>query len=128
MKKLLTLIAFLTITNSGYSQSFRKVQKSIYIEYINGRWVESLVKYPDDMYIMMYKNEISINNQSDAKYYTYGSPERQYFYTHTTYTWDAYDKKGRNCTIMMKTSESSSVMNLEVLYLRESYGFEYITE
>jgi len=128
MKKTILVIAFLTIATFGYSQSFSKVYKSIYIEYINGSWVERLSKYPDDMYVMFNKNEISINNESEAKYYTYGNSQKQYFYDHTTYTWNAFDKRGNSCVIMMKTSPTSPTTNLEVLYLKYNYGYEYIME
>jgi hypothetical protein len=126
MKKLLAIITFMAISTYCHSQTFKKVFKSIYSEYKNNEWVDQLVNYPDALYLILNGNEITINNQTEAKYVTYGDVRRTYYPTHTASFWNALDKNGRSCTILMKTSENSNSISLSILYY--GYCYEYITE
>ena len=126
MKKLILLLTFIGIATYCHSQTFKKVFKSVYSEYRNGEWVDELVKYPDELYLIMDGNEITINNQTEAKYKTYGDVRRTYYTTHTANFWNALDKNGRNCTLLMKTSESSTSISISIIY--RGYCYEYITE
>jgi hypothetical protein len=129
MKKfLLFLLAINLISLSAKCQEFRKIYKANFIEYSNGVWTTEKSSYPDGLVITFNGREVSINNTAEYKFYTYGDVEKRTFDDSYTAGWDAVDKDGRNCYLMMRMFNDSRAMIVTIAYLKERYGFEYITE
>jgi hypothetical protein len=125
---LLFFLAISLISLSARCQEFRKIYKANFIEYADGKWTTEKTSYPDGLIITFNGREVSINNTAEYKFYTYGDPERKTFDDSYTAAWDAVDKDGRNCYFMMRMFNNSRPMIITIAYLKEKYGFEYITE
>ena len=128
MKKLLLVVTLLLVTTFCYSQSFNKVYKATYIKYINGRWVDGESTYPESMFIIMEGSEIKITNESESKFITYGDYQKTSYNDFVCYSWNCYDKKGNDCTFMMKKPYEGKRMVLMFIYSSLNVGLEYITE
>jgi len=128
MKKVLLIITLFFIISVSYSQSYNKVYKAIYIRYVNGKWVDEIVKYPEGLYITINGSKIKINNQRNDSYLTYGDYEKTTFSTHESYTWSCLDKDGEDCFFMMKKLVDYNSTIIDIYYPKKGYGYEYITE
>lgn len=128
MRKLLMLLTFVAISTISYAQSFYKVERSAYLKYEDGEWIEKKKLYPTQMYIIIEDGKITITNQNNSVYMTIGDYEKSIHQYHTTHTWKAIDKDGDYCTIMLKQSKSSGAYSLSVYYFESLLGFEYNLE
>jgi hypothetical protein len=126
MKKIILLIALTLIATFTFAQSYNKVYKATYIQYINGRWVDGEYNYPDNMYIILNKNNIRITNNKNASYITYGSSTKKYYDGFECSSWDCYDVDGKSLTFIMKYFYEKKLWVMMFVY--NGYGYEYITE
>lgn len=125
MRKLLMLLTFVAISTISYAQSFYRVERSAYLKYEDGKWVEKKNQYPTEMYIIIDDGKITITNQNNSVFLTIGEYEKSMYETHTTYTWKAIDKDGDYCTIMLKQKKYSNAQSISIYYFESSLGFEY---
>lgn len=128
MKKTLLIIIALFTISASYSQTHNKVYKAVYIKYINGEWVDDIVRYPQDLYVTINGSKIKINNQRKDSYVTYGNYEKSTFSTHDCYSWSCLDKDGNDCVFMMKKPTDDDAITIDIFYPKKGYGYEYITE
>jgi hypothetical protein len=128
MKKILLIVSLLLVTTFCHSQSFNKVIKATFIKYVNGRWIDGESSYPDNMFIIMEGSEIKITNNVESKFVTYGECQKINNKDFTCYTWNCYDKKGNDCTFMMKKPYEGNTLVFMFIYSSINFGLEYVTE
>jgi hypothetical protein len=127
MKKvfLLLVCAFFALTT--FSQNFLKVKRMTTLEYSDSKqeWLETETTYPNSIYVMIKGSEIIITNSYEQRIYTYGSPEKSTYGTHTVYSWKALDKDGTRLSFMMKIFNSGSIV---YMFIYNGVGVEYLMD
>lgn len=111
------MVVAILISAITFSQTFYKVSQCSYNVYEN-EWKNQETNYPDKMFVIVNKSNIKITNDNESNFILYGEMKTNTYSTHTAYIWDAYDKQGRDCTIMFKVNkgEGNGVCYLSVLY------------
>lgn len=101
MKKLITLIIAVFMITFANAQTFERVTKALYYTYENDKWIAGEPIYPNNMFIIMKGNYITITNAADSKYKTYGDSKKEKTKEYESSTWDAYDEQGKACKFTM---------------------------
>jgi hypothetical protein len=125
MKKAIFLLFAIAITTLCQSQNFNKVYRASYLKYIDGKWVNDVDKYPEDVFIILNDSEIKITNKNESKYITYGEKKNTKYETYDCNSWSAYDKNGKDCEFIMKYFYKEKVYVMMFMYYSDSIGFEY---
>ena len=128
MKKLSLLLIAIVLSIASYSQAtFYKVTHTYYRVYENDRWVDEKDHNTmnEDLYAIVDGSKIRFTNNAESSFVTYGSPKENDYGTHTTTTWNAYDKSGRECYLMIKQSSTEST-NASILIMYDSQSFEFL--
>lgn len=127
MKKLLLLL-LVSISTITYAQKFSKVYRASLLIYENNEWVTKKNIYPKSIMIITNGNSVKITNENESSYMTYGEMEKKSYETFECYSWDAYDKEGKQCEIIIKDFEKEKIKVFMVMYYKDSLGFEYEME
>lgn len=127
MKKITLLAITLLLTITSFSQSFDKIIKATKLQWINEEWKIVSTGYPNDMFVIINQDEITIGNY---KFKTYDNPERNIYNTHICYTWKAINENAEKCIFMMKkfNSNLTSHMMYSIVYTNSQIMYEYETE
>jgi hypothetical protein len=127
MKKvfLLLICAFFALTS--FSQKFIKVERMTTLRYSDYKqnWEETETTYPTSIYVMIKGSEVIITSSYEQRIYTYGSPEKTDYTTHTVYTWKALDKDGTRLSFMIKIFKSGSII---YMFIYNGVGVEYLMD
>lgn len=97
------------------------------MQYINEQWVDKDYTYPNKMFVIVEGYNVKITNESESKFILYGEMETSTYSTHTTYSWDCYDKDGRSCRFILKKSNGGT-STISILYSELLYCFQYSVE
>ncbi len=130
MKKLLLLTTFVMLfIVSCFSQEVKKVKRMRVMDYDNRtkEFVDRETTYPKEIYVMIKGGTVYITSTKEHKVYTYGTPEKTSYSTHTVYTWPAIDKDGTACTFMIKIFNDESIAYL-FLYPSVDVLIEYLMD
>jgi hypothetical protein len=127
MKKLL-LVLLVSLSTITYAQKFSKVYRASLIAYENEAWVTKQNVYPKSIMVITNGNSIKITNENESSYMTYGEMEKKSYETFECYSWNAYDKEGKQCEIIIKYFEKEKIKVFMVMYYKDSLGFEYEIE
>lgn len=125
MKKVTLMMVAILISAITFSQTFYKVSKCSYSTYDNDRWTTQQNTYPERMFVIMNKSNVKITNEVESNFIMYGEVETKNYSTHTAYTWDAYDKEGKQCSLIFKISKNDASGNCYLSVLYGLYCFEY---
>ena len=128
MKKIVIFTLAMIISIATYSQDFYKVIKSNFVKYEYDEWVCKKTVYPEDLYIVVDGDEIKINNAKSSVYKAYGNSEKKVFSNHTSNTFNAIDRNGKDCHIIIKRSTSGAGSSVSIFYFEDALGFEYILD
>jgi hypothetical protein len=115
MKKLLLLTSFVMLfVASCFSQELKKVSRMRVMNYDHRtkEFVNKETTYPKEIYVIIKGGVVHITSTKEQKIYTYGSPEKTNYDTHSVYTWPAVDKDGTSCTFMIKIFNDGSIAYL----------------
>ena len=127
MKKLTLLSVAIVLSFASYSQAtFYKVMHTYYRVYENKQWVQEKDHDTrnEDLYAIIDGSKIRFTNNAESSFVTYGSPIDNDYGTHTTTTWNAYDKSGNECYLMIKQSSTEST-NASILIMYDMQSFEF---
>ena len=126
MKKITMLIiaAFIVIT-SAIAQTKDKVSKSIAWVYENGKWEVVQRNYPDNMYVVMVGNNITINTETDSRYITYGDSKKENTDSYESDSWDAYDEHSKKCKFSITKYFNTPGYCVFVIYEEEHVAVQY---
>jgi len=127
MKKLL-LVLLVSLSTITYAQKFRKVYRASLLVYENEAWVTKQNVYPKSIMVITNGNSIKITNENESSYMTYGEMEKKSYENFECYSWDAYDKDGKQCEVIIKYFEKEKIKVFMVMYYKDSIGFEYEIE
>ena len=127
MKKLFLLLVCALFALTSFSQKFIKVERMTTTEYdrYKQEWVDKEVTYPTSIYVMIKGSEVIITSSYEQRVYTYGTPEKSTYPTHSAYLWKALDKSGTRCTFIMKIFNSGEVV---YMFLYNGIGIEYLMD
>jgi hypothetical protein len=126
MKKIKLVLLSILICSIAFSQNFNHIYKSVYSEFNGYEWVTKSSAFPTDMYLVLNGNDISINNNDNSKFKTYGSSTKDEYDTHTCYSWRCVDKDGRDCMFLMKRYKSPVFFVMSFVYSDKRQMFDYI--
>jgi hypothetical protein len=127
MKKVSKILAILLfITTIGFSQNFNKVYKANNYYYANGDWNLLESNYPERVFIITDKNIIKITNQSESRYATYGDAMKLEKADYQQMSWNAYDKDGKSCRIVIKNYHAYDRFSMDIIY--DNYALQFICE
>ena len=127
MKKLLLLL-LVFISTTTYAQKFSKVYRASLLVYENDSWITKQNVYPKSIMVITKGNSVKITNEAESSYMTYGEMEKKSYETFECYSWDAYDKDGKQCEIIIKDFYKEKIKVFMVMYYNDSVGFEYEIE
>jgi hypothetical protein len=127
MKKITMLIiaAFIVITSAN-SQTTDKIFKAVAWVYNNEEWQVVERSYPDNMYITMEGNDITISNESNSRFITYGDSRKENTDRYESYTWDAYDENHKKCIFSITKYFKVSGYSVFALYEKDHVAVQYI--
>ena len=127
MKKTLLSIYFLLLTFFGYSQTYNKVYKTSLLHYSDGDWNTIKENYPLRMFVILKESEVMITNEAGTKLMTYGTSEKRTTSDGESWSWDAYDEEGKQCTFMMKRFYTTKDVLYTIAYFSKNVAFQYYT-
>lgn len=127
MKKVFLLLVCALFALTSFSQEFIKVERMTTLEYSDYKqtWLEKETTYPTSIYVMIKGSEVIITSAYEQRIYTYGSPEKTTYSTHTVYTWKALDKDGTRLSFMIKIFNNGSII---YMFIYKGMGVEYQME
>ena len=127
MKKIKLLLVALAVSLTSFSQTFYKVLQADYSTYTDvGGWKVQSTNIPKHIFVIVNGTAIKITNEDESLFVTYSQPIRTEYGTHYAIMWDAYDKKGIDCTIMLRVSYSDKPSCLSVIYNRISFDYTIV--
>ena len=122
MKQIKLLLIGLLLSISSFAQQFYKVLDASYATYTDDYgWKTQSTNIPKHIFAIFNDRTIKITNEDESLFVTYGEPLIKTYSTHTATIWDAYDKQGRDCTVMIRSSNTSCV--LSIIYNRVSFDY-----
>lgn len=99
MKKVL-LFTCLLITVQSFAQRNYTVNKvTIKVKNIYGRFFDYQITRPNDMYLVVDKNHIKVDNESRSSYTTFGETIKRTTSTYKEAEWKAIDEEGKYCRL-----------------------------
>lgn len=128
MKKAVLLVLITLTSIIGYSQKFEKVYRASVIKYDGSKWNSEKDVYPKNIFVITNGWEIKITNEAESKYITYGDVEKIKYEEFDCYSWDAYDKDGKVCQVIIKDFYKTKIQLMMFMYYSDSIGFEYEIE
>lgn len=100
MKKVLLLICLFT-TSLVYSQSTSKVTR-VEVKVRDGNDFKTYrTTYPTDMELTIKGKVITVTNQTDSRYTTYGDGQRRVTTNYKETEWSALDEDGTRCRVAL---------------------------
>lgn len=120
------LVALLFVTTIGFSQNFHKVYKANAYSYTNGDWSIIESNYPERVFVILDKSEIKVTNQSESRYVTYGDANTLKKSEYEQTSWNAYDKDGKSCKIVLKLYYGYDRFSMDVIY--DEYAVQFICD
>lgn len=131
MKKITLSIVAILFTLAGYTQDFYKVTNISALESRNNQWtiVESK-QITEDLYVIFDGNKIKVAG-SNITFMCHGESKANENDDCKSYTWEAYDREGDDCTIVIVNcfnTNAPKTMAVTFAYLENGRAVKYDLE
>lgn len=117
MKKLFLSILFFIFSLFSFAQEFYQAKLCTIQKYIDDEWKQVSKFEPQSIFVIIKDAKFKITNEAESTFIVYGEVTYSKHKTHQTYYWQAYDDKGRDCTLFIKTPlDSDNIKELSIMF------------